>query len=129
MPSIRHSQRSAATELFLLAFCLFLFCGCKDAFKVEDPQLKPIQTMLEQKLPTGTNQGMVEQFLSARGYETEPAEKPGTMVAVIRHVDPQLLRPVTARVTFYFDANGRLNTFELVRIANAPVPEPQPQQQ
>jgi hypothetical protein len=128
MPSILYSQRSAAA-LFLLGSCLFVFCGCKDAFKVEDPQLKPIRTMLEQKLPTGTNQGMVEQFLSARGYETEPGDKPGTMVAVIHHVDPRWLKPVTARVTFYFDANDKLNTFELVRIANPPVPEPSVTQQ
>lgn len=30
----------------------------------------------------------------------------------------QTVRPVTARVTFCFDANGRLNTIEMVRIPN-----------
>jgi hypothetical protein len=125
MPLTLHPQRTCAARLWLFFFCLVLLCGCKNTFKVEDPQLQPIQTMLQQKLPAGTNQAIVEQFLSARGYETEPPEKPGTMVAVIRHVDPQFLRPVTARVTFYFDANGKLNTFELVRIANQPAPQQQ----
>lgn len=129
MPLILHSQARPVARLFLFFCCLFLFCGCKNAFKVEDPQLKPIQTMLEQKLPAGVNQAVVQQFLSARGYETEPPQKPGTMVAVIRHVDPQLLHPVTARVTFYFDANGKLDTFDLVRIANQPIPQEQGQQQ
>jgi len=30
---------------------------------------------------------------------------------------------VTARVTFYFDANGKLNTYEIVRTINAPIPK------
>jgi hypothetical protein len=129
MPLILHSQASSAARLFVFLSCLFLFCGCKDAFKAEDPQLKPIHTMLQQKLPAGINQAIVLEFLSARGYETEPPEKPGTIVAVIRHVDPQFLRPVTARVTFYFDANGKLDTFDLVRIANQPIPQEQEQGQ
>jgi len=28
------------------------------------------------------------------------------------------VRPVTARVTFYFDANGRLSAIEMIRIPN-----------
>jgi hypothetical protein len=128
MPWIPHSRPSSPARLILLLSCVLFFFGCKDAFKVEDPQLKPIQTMLQQKLPAGANQAVVQQFLSSRGYETEPPQKPGTMVAVIRHVDTERLRPVTARVTFYFDANGKLDTFELVRIANQPIPQPEQQQ-
>jgi len=30
---------------------------------------------------------------------------------------------VTVRVTFYFDASGKLNTYEMVRTANAPIPQ------
>lgn len=123
------SQASSAARLLLFFSCLFLLCGCKNTFKIVDPQLKPIQTMLEQKLPAGSNLAIVQQFLSARGYQTEPPEKPGTVVAVIRHVDPQLLRPVTARATFYFDAHDKLDTFELTRIPNQPSPEEPEQQQ
>jgi hypothetical protein len=65
----------------------------------------------------------VVEFLSARGYPTEPPEKPGTLVAIIRHIDTEKLQPVTARVTFYFDANGKLNTYEIVRTMNAPIPQ------
>jgi hypothetical protein len=102
---------------------LFLLAGCKGAFKVDDPQLKPIQAMIEQSLPAGSTQGAVQEFLSARGYPTEPANKPGTLIAIIRHIDTDKLQPVTARVTFYFDANGKLNTYEIVRTMNAPIPQ------
>jgi hypothetical protein len=58
-----------------------------------------------------------------RGYETEATDKPGTIVAIIRHIDTEKLQPVTARVTFYFDASGKLNTYEIVRTMNRPVPQ------
>ena len=65
---------------------------------------KPIQEMIETQLPKGSTTDRVTTFLSVRGYEMQNPEKPGTMVAVIRHIDTQTVRPVTARVTFYFDA-------------------------
>ncbi|HXR33026.1 MAG TPA: hypothetical protein VN830_04940 [Verrucomicrobiae bacterium] len=86
--------------------------------QVDDPQLKPIQEIIQAQLPQGSTTDRVATFLSVRGYELETPEKPGTLVAIIRHIDTQTVRPVTARVTFYFDANGRLNTIEMVRIPN-----------
>jgi hypothetical protein len=56
-----------------------------------------------------------------RGYELQPTEKPGTLVAIIRHIDTQTVRPVPARVTFYFDANGKLNAIEMTRTPNQPI--------
>jgi len=107
----------------VLIAALLLVSGCKQTFKVDDPQLKPIQDMLEQNVPTGTPEAGVSQFLAMRGYPTEASEKPGTLVAIIRHIDTEKLQPVTARVTFYFDANGKLNTYEIVRTMNAPIPQ------
>ena len=110
------------TFFFLLCIGLLFFSGCKQAFKVEDPQLKPIEAMLLKYLPFGTTESAVYELLSARGYPTEVPDKPGTIVAIIRHIDTERLQPVTVRVTFYFDANGRLNTYEIVRTKNAPIP-------
>jgi len=108
--------------VLLLAACVVIFPGgCKKAFQVEDPQLKPIQNMLDTELPVGTPESAVSQFLSMRGYPTEPSDKPGTLIAIIRHIDTEKLQPVTARVTFYFDANGKLNTYDIVRTMNQPV--------
>ncbi len=107
-----------------IAAVLFLLAGCKQGVQqVDDPQLKPIQTMLQENVPIGTPEGAVTEFLSMRGYPTEPSEKPGTLVAIIRHIDVEKLQPVTARVTFYFDANGKLNTYEIARTMNAPMPK------
>jgi hypothetical protein len=124
MGSLSISRRIRPVRLLRVFVAgLFLLAGCKGAFKVDDPQLKPIQAMIEQSLPAGSTQGAVQEFLSARGYPTEPANKPGTLIAIIRHIDTEKLQPVTARVTFYFDANGKLNTYEIVRTMNAPIPQ------
>ena len=107
-----------------------LLCGCgAKSNEVDDPQLKPIQEMLNAQVPPGTTEGAVTQFLTLRGYEMQPEHKPGTIVALIRHIDTEKLQPVTARVTFYFSANGKLNTTEIVRAFNRPVPPPQQQEQ
>ena len=110
-----------ALTVLLTVGVLFFLAGCKRAFQVDDPQLKPIQNMLETELPVGTPESAVSQFLSMRGYPTEPSDKPGTLIAIIRHIDTEKLQPVTARVTFYFDANGKLNTYDIVRTMNQPV--------
>jgi hypothetical protein len=103
---------------------LLVPAGCKQQnVEVNDPQLKPIQEMLDQNLPVGSTEGAVNYFLEVRGYAREAAHKPGTLVAIIRHIDTEKLQPVTARVTFYFDANGKLNTTEIVRTFNQPIPQ------
>jgi hypothetical protein len=117
-----HKFRSPLRLSFLLVSGMLLLVGCSKTLKIDDPQLKPIQDMLEANLPIGTTEGAVSRFLALRGYPTEASDKPNTIVAIIRHIDTQKLQPVTARVTFYFDANGKLNTYEIVRTMNAPVP-------
>jgi len=124
--ALRHRSEKGIRSLRLaglaMAFAsLLLGGGCKKALQTEDTQLKPIQELLETNVPAGTPESVVNQFLSTRGYPTEPEHKPGTLVAIIRHIDTEKLQPVTARVTFYFDANGKLNTTEIVRTANQPL--------
>jgi hypothetical protein len=119
--SLKRSSCLWATALFMVA-SLVVLGGCKQSLQVDDPQLKPIQAMLEKNVPIGTPENAVNQFLSLRGFPTETSEKPGTLIAIIRHIDTDKMQPVTARVTFYFDANGKLNTYEIVRTMNAPVP-------
>lgn len=111
----------------LLAAVVLSFAGCKEslknAFKVEDPQLKPIETMVQQNVPLGSTQGAVLEFLSARGYPTDNPTEPNTIVGIIRHIDTEKMQPVTARVTFYFDANGKLKSIDVVRTMNEPIPQ------
>lgn len=119
----RRNRTSRIRTTYVLLVALLFLCACKQNMQVDDPELKPIQAMLEKNVPIGTSENAVTQFLSMRGYQTEASEKPGTLIAIIRHVDTEKLRPVTARVTFYFDANGKLNTYEIVRTMNAPLPQ------
>jgi hypothetical protein len=120
---IRDFRFPPRVSFFLAVASLLLLFGCEQALKVDDPQLKPIQDMLEAKLPPGTTEGAVSEFLAMRGYPTEAPDKPGTIVAIIRHIDTEKLQPITARVTFYFDANGKLITVEIVRTINSPIPQ------
>ena len=102
---------------------ILILSGCHKAIKTDDPQLKPIQQMLDEQLPLGTTEASVNAFLSARGYPSEPGEKQNTIVATIRHIDTLRIQPVTARVTFQFDVNGKLKDYELQRMKNEPIPQ------
>ncbi len=112
------SLRGGVWGTLLVAAMLAGFTGCQKAVGTADPQLKPIQAMLEQQLPPRTPEEKVVTFLDNRGYPILPAQKQGTIVANIRRTDTATVQPVIARVTFYFDANRKLNTFELQRPAN-----------
>lgn len=113
--------RARVACCFLLLLMAFFVPGCQKTYRVDDPKLKPIQKMIETELPIGSTADRVTNFLSARGYELQAADKPGTLVAVIRHIDLETVRPVTARVTFFFDANGKLNAVEITRTMNQPI--------
>ena len=127
MASLRHPTRQfpfyRRTIFPLVAAVLLVLPGCRKTLKVDDPQLKPIQDILETNLPPGTSEGAVSHFLATRKYPVEATDKPGTIVAIIRPHGTDNPAPVAARVTFYFDANGKLNTYEIVRASNVPLPE------
>ena len=104
----------------LIALALAGLAGCGGAGQTDDPQLKPIQAMLEAQLPRRTPEEKVVLYLDNNGYSILAAQKQGTIVAIIRRKDTAAVQPVLARVTFYFDANRKLNTFELQRPVNEP---------
>jgi len=103
-----------------LTVALLVAAGCQKTTRTNDPQLKPIQEMIDAQVPLGTPEAKVRGFLVSSGYTEIPAQKPGTVVATIHAAAAQQVPPVSARVTFYFDANGKLNTFELQRTAEGP---------
>jgi hypothetical protein len=114
------SLRRGEPGRLLVVLALGGLAGCQSTVRTEDPQLKPIQVMLEKQLPPHTSEEKVVAFLDNRGYPILPAQKQGTIVANIRRTDTATVQPVIARVTFYFDANRKLNTFELRRPADEP---------
>jgi hypothetical protein len=105
------------------AVAVLMLSGCQKAEKTNDPQLKPIQQMIDEQLPVGSTEAAVNGFLAARDYPTESGAKRGTIVAKIRHIDTERLQPVTARVTFYFDDNDKLKDYEIQRTMNEPIPQ------
>jgi hypothetical protein len=120
---IERRIRRALVSALLFALAGFVIgCSKPQPGETSDPQLKPIQEMIQQHLPIGTTDASVQSFLSTRGYTIEIPNKPGTIVATIRHIDTETVQPVTAQVTFYFDANGKLNTYEIRRVFNQRVP-------
>jgi hypothetical protein len=116
--------RSSFPVAGLMILCAAILCvaGCQKIERTNDPQLKPIQTMLDAQLPQGTPEANVLAFLNNRGFPVLPDGKQGTIVTTIRHIDTETVTPVTARVTFYFDANRRLNTYEMQRTFNERIP-------
>jgi hypothetical protein len=114
------SPRRGKQRGLLIALALAGLAGCGAAGRTEDPQLKPIQAMLEEELPRRTPEEKVVLYLDNHGYSILAAQKQGTIVAIIRRKDTAAVQPVSARVTFYFDANRKLNTFELQRPENMP---------
>ncbi len=117
---VTFSPRRGEQGRLLLALALGGLAGCHGIGRTEDPQLKPIQAMLEQQLPPRTPEEKVVLFLDNHGYPILATQKQGTIVADIRRTDTAAVQPVVARVTFYFDANRKLNTFELQRPVNEP---------
>jgi hypothetical protein len=115
---------NATRNLLLICGATVAFlptAGCQKALRVTDPQLRPIQETLDAQLPPGSSEQQVMAYLEARGYPIEASDKKGTIVTTIRHIDTQKVQPVTARVTFYFDATNKLNTVEIQRTMNKPI--------
>ena len=110
-----HVPRCLRRATLFAGIAIIVSAGCRKAVRTDDPQLKPVQELLEAHLPPGTSEENVKAFLSERGYVILPSQKPGTLVAVVPALHDQEASPATVRVIFYFDANGKLNTFETTR--------------
>jgi hypothetical protein len=103
----------------LLVVLAILFSGCDRTRHTYDPHLRKIDELLSAHLPTGTPRGQVQYFLKSRGYQLESHDK--TVVrAVVRQVDTDTLQPAAARVTFHFDVNDKLTTYELEAVPVGP---------
>jgi ATP-dependent 26S proteasome regulatory subunit len=111
--------------LLLVAFAallsLFSTSGCKSHSHTSDSRLQKIDEMLNTQLPKGTPMSRVDHFLKSRGYIVENAPDKNTLVGVVRHVDPDTLQPATARVTFHFDSNANLISYDLQSAPDAPL--------
>jgi hypothetical protein len=123
----RHpSTPSPNIQSFLLLACIALFSlvlasGCKSHSHTSDSRLQKIDEMLNTQLPPGTPMSRVDHFLKSRGYAVEDSPDRNSLVAVVRHVDTDTLQPATARVTFHFDSNRNLVSYELQQAPDVPL--------
>jgi hypothetical protein len=108
--------------LFMFA-AVFVFsaAGCKTSSHTSDSRLRKIDELLNAKLPKGTPMSRVAYFLNSRGYPVQDSPDKNSLVAVVRHIDTDTLRPSTAVVTFHFDANNNLTTYDLQAVQDAPL--------
>ena len=100
---------------------VFACSGCGRKGHTSDARLKQIDEMLNAQLPGGTQRGRVEYFLNSRGYSIEDSRDKNLVVAVVRHIDTETLQPATARVTFRFDSNNKLLSYELRAAPDTPM--------
>jgi hypothetical protein len=98
----------------LCAFSILIFAGCKQAKHTSNPRLRQIDDMLDAQLHPGETKARITFYLNSQGFPIENPNDPHSVVAIVRHVDADTLQPETARVTFHFDANDRLLSYELI---------------
>jgi|ERR1700730_5472209 len=118
---INRDGRSASSYLFGV-FLLLALTGCKGGAHTSDPHLRQIDEMLESRLPQGTPKSRVTFFLSSQGFPLENSGDPKAVVAIVHRVDTDTLQPATARVTFHFDTNDKLTSYELDSTTGSPTP-------
>ena len=105
----------------LVALCLALSACKKASPHTSDPQLEGIDELLAKELPPGTPMAGVVYFLHVRGYEIRDASEPHTVVAIVHHINLKTIQPEAARVTFRFDNDLKLVTYDLQPAPTLPI--------
>ncbi|MGB8476257.1 MAG: hypothetical protein WCE61_19415 [Candidatus Acidiferrum sp.] len=105
----------------IASLLLFSSAGCKSTSHTSDSHLKKIDQMLNAQLHKGATRGQVEFFLNSRGYRIQDSSDKNAVVAIVRHIDTETLQPVTARVTFHFDSNNKMLSYELQAAPDTPM--------
>jgi hypothetical protein len=106
---------SAALMASLLSY------GCRKNAHTSDARLQQIDEMLNKQLPPGTPLARVDHFLKSRGYTVQESPDANALVALVRHIDTDTLQPSTARVTFHFDSNRNLVSYEMQYAPEGPL--------
>jgi hypothetical protein len=109
--------------LFASVFLVLALAGCKTGAHTSDPRLHQIDEMLDAQLPQGTPRARVIFYLSSQNFTVENPGDAKAVVAIVHRVDTNTLQPVTARVTFQFDASDKLKSYDL-EAATGPAPQP-----
>jgi hypothetical protein len=118
--SAGRSRRLAALVPAWFILLLAVAAGCSTHTHTYDLKLRKIDELLDAQLPKGTSRSRVGFFLTTRGYKIEDSPDLRTVIAIVRHIDTRTLQPSTARVTFHFDANDALISYDLQPAPDVP---------
>lgn len=120
----RRGNSNIWCHLFLAVALVLVIAapGCKNsaAPHTSDPKLTGIDELLAAQLPPGTPRSRVVYFLNSRGYATSPSPDSQSIVATVHHVNTNTLQPEAARITFHFDANDKLTSYDLEPASTLP---------
>ena len=99
----------------ILAVILTLLspAACQRRGHTSDARLRQIDEMLDSQLPAGTPKSRVVFYLNSQGFPIENNVDPHALIATVHHVDTESLKPVNATVTFHFDSEDKLKSYEL----------------
>jgi hypothetical protein len=112
---------SLALLCSVVVLCLTLGACKEESVHTSDPQLEGIDELLAKQLPPGTPMFRVAAFLKMRGYELRDPSEPHTLVAIVHHINPVTIQPEAARVTFRFDADLKLVTYDMQPAPTLPI--------
>lgn len=110
-PSFSKSLKVCA---FLGIILMLPLTGCRAKGHTSDPRLRQIDETLDAQLPEGSTKSRVVVYLNSQGFPLQASNDPRAVVVLVHHVDTETLKPVTALVTFHFDAADKLKSYELV---------------
>jgi hypothetical protein len=72
-------------------------------------------------LPVGTPVARVTNFLNTRGYAISASNDSHAIVATVHHINTETVQPEAAKVTFHFDANDKLVSYDLEPASTMPM--------
>jgi hypothetical protein len=116
----RSSFFSVALFALALLLCLSTSACKRGNAHTSDPKLRGIDELLAAQLPVGTPMSRVTIFLNTRGYAMSPSTDPHAIVATVHHINTETVQPEAAKVTFHFDANDKLVSYDMEPASTMP---------
>jgi hypothetical protein len=118
------SSMTISTRCALLGLLLILpLVACRGGRHTHNSRLREIDEMLDTRLPEASTKSRVVVYLNSQGFPLQPSKDSRELVALVHHVDTETLKPVTALVTFHFDAADKLKSYDLVEAPDS-IPPP-----
>ena len=98
-----------------------LLCSCNSEYQgSRQITVEAMETLLEAKLPLGSDLDVVRGFLLSQGIEHGVIEKECKICAIIRDTKKTTLISESITLDFIFDSNGKLQSWEVEKVLTGP---------